>query len=114
MVNIYRFADHTVEVDSLYPLAHRACRAYRAEGQAEAAIRITEEDLRREREKSIQMFLQEGLPPEDSSDAYLEILAVLRKLAEAMVQKYDGPREQMASDIDMVLENLREIGALVE
>lgn len=85
MVNIYRFADHTVEVDSLYPLVHRACRAYRAEGQAEAAIRITEEDLRREREKSIQMFLQEGLPPEDSSDAYLEILAVLRKLAEALL-----------------------------
>ena len=35
-------------------------------------------------------------------------------ILEAMVQKYDGPREQMASDIDMVLENLREIGALVE
>lgn len=35
-------------------------------------------------------------------------------ILEAMVQKYDGPREQMASDIDMVLGNLREIGALVE
>ena len=35
-------------------------------------------------------------------------------ILEAMVQKYNGPREQMASDIDMVLENLREIGALVE
>ena len=35
-------------------------------------------------------------------------------ILEAMVQKYDGPREQMAADIDMVLGNLRKIGALVE
>ena len=35
-------------------------------------------------------------------------------ILEAMVQKYDGPREQMAADIDMVLGNLRTIGALVE
>lgn len=86
MVNIYRFAEHTVELHSLYSLVHRACRAYRTEEQkAEITLEITREDLRREREKTAEMLLREGLPPEDCSDEYLEILAVLRKLAEALL-----------------------------
>lgn len=35
-------------------------------------------------------------------------------ILEAMAERYNGPRDQMAADIDMVLKNLREIGALVE
>ena len=33
---------------------------------------------------------------------------------DAMGQKYDAPREVMAADVDMVLGNLRRIGALDE
>ena len=33
---------------------------------------------------------------------------------DAMGQKYDSPREVMAADVDMVLGNLRRIGALDE
>lgn len=35
-------------------------------------------------------------------------------ILDAMIREYDGPRERMAADIDMVLEKLREIGALAE
>lgn len=33
-------------------------------------------------------------------------------ILDAMEQKYDAPREVMAKDVDMVLGNLRKIGAL--
>lgn len=33
-------------------------------------------------------------------------------ILDAMGQKYDAPREVMAADVDMVLGNLRRIGAL--
>ena len=33
---------------------------------------------------------------------------------DAMGQKYDAPREVMAADVDMVIGNLRKIGALDE
>lgn len=35
-------------------------------------------------------------------------------ILDAMTREYDGPRERMAADIDMVLKMLREIGALAE
>lgn len=35
-------------------------------------------------------------------------------ILDAMEKKYDAPREVMAADVDMVLRNLRKIGALDE
>ena len=35
-------------------------------------------------------------------------------ILDAMEKKYDAPREVMAADVDMVLMNLRKIGALDE
>lgn len=35
-------------------------------------------------------------------------------ILDAMEQKYDAPREVMAADVDMVIGNLRKIGALDE
>ena len=38
----------------------------------------------------------------------------LEAILDAMEQKYDAPREVMAADVDMVIGNLRKIGALDE
>lgn len=86
MVNTYCFADHTVQIDSIYPLVHRACRDYREDGcQAEFTIRITRKDIRAEEEKNIRMFAREGVTPELHSDPQLEFQAVLRRLAETLL-----------------------------
>ena len=87
MQDIYRLADHTVKIESLYPQVHTLCAAYRAEGDAEYRIVTTPADIAFEREKSAREDRLEGLPIREYSEAYLETLAVYRKLAQLLVQE---------------------------
>ena len=74
MTEIYRIADVTVEITSLHEAVHRLCRDYRAEGEPDFRVKITPDDLDYERSRA------EG----DYSGAYLETLAVCRRIAEKM------------------------------
>ena len=71
----YRFADRTVEVHSLYEEVHHYCKDYRTDDPADFEVSITQEDIDRERSGSVSA---------SSSDAYLEELAVYRKISEIM------------------------------
>lgn len=85
MTNLYRIADRTIEIISLHETAQRMCDAYRtAGGPVDLSVRVTQTDIDYEREKAARENELEGIPVRQHSDAYLETLAVYRKIAEAM------------------------------
>ena len=71
----YEFAGKTVEVNSLHEAVHRYCAAYRTDAPADFSVTITQEDIEYERAR-------EETP--GHADAYLEELAVYRKVSEKM------------------------------
>ena len=84
MTGLYRIAEKNIEIVSLYDAVQRLCRRYAAEGEAELVVRTSQKDLDYEREKSAQTAALEGREVQNSPDAYLETLAVYRKIAEWM------------------------------
>lgn len=70
----YRIADKNIRIISAYDRIHEMSKLYRYSGEPDLVIEITEEDLRRERDRADGQY----------SDAYLETLAVYRKIAEVM------------------------------
>ena len=86
MKGTYKIADIIIEIDSLYPDVHRYCADYRCEGEAQIAVKISQSDIEYEREKSRLTAEKEGRPLVQSSDGYLEELAVYRKIAEKMTE----------------------------
>lgn len=71
----YDFAGKTVEVNSLHEAVHRYCAAYRTDAPADFSVTISQEDIEYERAR-------EETP--GHADAYLEELAVYRKVSEKM------------------------------
>ena len=71
----YEFAGKTVEVNSLHEAVHRYCAAYRTDAPADFSVTITQENIEYERAR-------EEAP--GHADAYLEELAVYRKVSEKM------------------------------
>ena len=71
----YEFAGKTVEVNSLHEAVHRYCAAYRTDAPADFSVTITQENIEYERAR-------EETP--GHADAYLEELAVYRKVSEKM------------------------------
>lgn len=89
MLNIYRLAGHTVQIESIYPQTRALCFDYMVdESKADIVIHITEDDIRFERAKSEREAAIEGHALGQYEDGYLETLAVYRKIAEAFLQ-YD-------------------------
>ena len=74
MIHIYSFAHKNVLIDSVYPDVHNFCAAYRTDNQPDFSVHTRQSDIDYERSKS------EG----DFSDAWLEVSAVYRKIAEHM------------------------------
>lgn len=83
----YTIARLTVEIRSIYPLVHEYCKAYAAAAPADFQITVQQADIDFERVKSTREDEVEGLPIQNHSDAYLETLAVYRKLANRMLQE---------------------------
>ncbi len=75
MTGRYRFADKIVEVHSLFEQVHLYCKDYQTDGPYDFAVEITEDDIGYERAR-----VEQG----NNSDAYLEELAVYRKISEKM------------------------------
>lgn len=71
----YEFAGKTVEVNSLHEAVHRYCAVYRTDAPADFSVTITQENIEYERAR-------EETP--GHADAYLEELAVYRKVSEKM------------------------------
>jgi len=60
------------------------CAAYLCDGEADFTVEVTPEDILFERERSARTDMLEGKPVRRVSDAYLETLALQRKLAEML------------------------------
>ena len=79
MKRTYKIADKIIEITSIYQYVHQLCEEYAFTGEADFAVETAQKDIDAEREKAE----REGF-----SDAYLETLAVYRKIADKMLD-YD-------------------------
>ncbi|MBP3857702.1 MAG: hypothetical protein IK990_19035 [Ruminiclostridium sp.] len=80
MTGTYRMAGKVIGINSLYDEVHRYCADYRCDGKPDFCVTVSQSDIDRERAKSLN-----AQPPLTSPrDAYLEELAVYRKIAEKM------------------------------
>ena len=71
----YRFADKTVEINSVFGKVHDYCKDYRTDDPSDFAVTINEADIENEKSRSeLKSF----------SDGYYEELAVYRKICEKM------------------------------
>ena len=75
MTETYRFAEIPIRIESLHSAVHTRCAAYADHAPAAFAVSITQADIDFERARAVQP---------GCSDAYLETLAVYRKIAEKM------------------------------
>ncbi len=84
MEQIYRIADHTILIRTMYERMHREAADYAASGCVDFTIETTQTDIDAERAQSVRTDAAEGRTATAYSDAYLETLAVYRKIAERM------------------------------
>ena len=85
--NVYCFAGHTVEASTLHSLVHKMCREYQTQDPPEFCLFIDQNDIEEERRRSQKAGPNATDRWQGSSDAYLETLAVYRKLAESLIDK---------------------------
>lgn len=74
-----------IAVSALHEQTRNFCRDYLDEGPAELTVTVTQSDIAFERAKSAREDVLEGIPQREFTDAYLETLAVYRKIADAML-----------------------------
>lgn len=84
MTGTYLFANIVVRVESLHDNVHRLCHGYQTNGQPRLTVRTTQEDIDFEHARSKAADIAAGRNVVDYNDGYLELLAVYRKIAEAM------------------------------
>jgi hypothetical protein len=76
-----------VKATVLYPATKDYLADYLCDGQPDISVAITPEDIAFERAKSMREAEVEGIPYVDHSDAYLETIALQRKLTEALFER---------------------------
>lgn len=77
-----RLADTIIRIEPLYHYIQEYCQEYITEEQAAFTVRVEAEDIAFERERSAKEAEREGRADDSYSDAYLETLAVYRRIAE--------------------------------
>ena len=77
-----KVAGRVVAVRTIFPGTQEFCRDYLCDEAADFAIEISMDDIASERKKSEQEDRLEGIPVRNFSDAYLETIAVQRKITE--------------------------------
>ena len=77
-------AKKTIQINSVYDEVKNLCADYLTDGEADFCVSISQEDLTAEREKAVRSAIAEGRRPYESTDSYLETLAVYRKISEQM------------------------------
>lgn len=83
-----RLADVNIAVSSIYDDVYRLCRDYLTDGAPDFCVSPAPADIARERVKNMREAGTEGISPADYPDAYLETLAVYRRIAAEML-RYD-------------------------
>ena len=83
-MRVYRMAERTIGIESLYERVHTRCAAYRTEGAPDFIVGTTPADIDFERVQSAREDQLEGRQPRQWSEEYLEELAIYRKIAERM------------------------------
>lgn len=85
MTNLYKIADTGIQITSDNPSVHRFLRDYTSQDSTvDLSIRITKEDLALETRLSAENDEIAGIPVRNLTETHLEILAVYRKIAEAL------------------------------
>ncbi len=82
----YKIAEKVIEINSLFEDIHKQCAEYRFDGAPELVVTTVPEDIGFEREKSAREDELEGIPTRHFADAYLESLAVYRRLSTQMLE----------------------------
>lgn len=82
-----RLAGTPVRICALFESTRDFLREYLTEEEPQLTVSVTQEDLEREKLKSAESRAEEGLPPISFGEAYLETLAVYRKLAERLLER---------------------------
>lgn len=83
-----KIAGQIVSVSVRYESTREFCKAYLCNGEPDFSIVVTEADIAYEREKHAREDHLAGYPTRTRSDAYLETIAVQRKIAEKLFE-YD-------------------------
>ena len=84
MTGTYRIGGALVEIHSLYEAVHELCQKYCEAGKPDLVVSIKRKDIMDEQKRSLQNAAREGKEQILYGDAYLEELAVYRKIAEWM------------------------------
>lgn len=79
-----RLAGRVIAVSAQYPSTRAFCADYLSDGPVDFEVSVLPADLLSEREMSARIDEAEGRPVHPFSDAYLEKLAVYRKIAERL------------------------------
>lgn len=79
-----RIAGRVAAVSARFSSTRSYCEKYLCDAAPDFAVSISPEDIAYEREKSAQEDALEGIPVRQFTDAYLETIAVQRKIAEAL------------------------------
>ena len=86
---VYRMADLSIQIDTLYPYTQEYCAKYSCQDLPSLVVRTSLRDIRREAEISKNTSLREGRALTEFSDQYLESITVYRKIAE-ILPEHDG------------------------
>ena len=78
-------ADKKIGITALHESTKIYCKDYICEGDPDFSVIVSQKDIEFEREKSARENILEGIPVQDFSDAYLETLAVYRKISDQMI-----------------------------
>lgn len=85
MTNTYRIADTGIQISSQSPAVHRFCKDYLApDTEVDLSIAVNDRDIALEREITAENDLFYGARVRELTDTHMEILAVHRKICEAM------------------------------
>ncbi len=79
-----RVADEIVHIKTQYHRLYSECKDYLCDGTPTFTVVSTPEDIDFERQKSAREYARQGLPPHNFSDAYLESIAMYRKIVQKL------------------------------
>lgn len=81
---VCKIAGLTVAIRAQYESTRQYCASYLCDGKPDFSVAVTDDDIAYEREKCARDDYLMGYPSRVRSDAYLETVAVQRKLAERL------------------------------
>lgn len=82
-----RLAGYAIAIHALHEETRHFLDAYQTQETPELEVSVTAEDIVSERERSAREDRLEGIPVRRFSDAYLETLALYRKIADALLMR---------------------------